>query len=125
MLYNPYMKYQQIQVETASQERLILMMYDGAIKFIKLGKEAIEKRDFSSANEYIKRAEDIVLELKMSLNMDAGGIAKNLSAVYDYLYSRLIEANFNKDTEMLEEVLNHLTDFRNTWVEVFKRAKNP
>ena len=121
---NAYIKYQQMNVETASQEKLIIMMYEGAIKFIKLAMEAIKEKKYDMVNENIKRTEDIIMELMISLNMDAGEVAKNLYNVYNYLYNRLIEANIKKDTEILEEVLKYLMDYKETWEEVFRKVKS-
>lgn len=119
---NPYQKYQQNTVNTATPGELTLMLYNGAIKFLKQGKIAIEKKNIPEANEKICRVQDIVAELMSSLNMDIE-LSKNLFSLYDYMNSRLIEANIQKNTEILTEVEGMLVELRDTWQEVIKANK--
>lgn len=114
---NAYAAYQQNNVMTASKGKLLLMLYDGAIKFLKFSKVSIDEKDLGKANNYIVRAQDIVTELMVTLNMDIE-ISKNLFAIYDYMKYRLIQANIKKDKEMIDEVLNMLSELRDTWVQV-------
>jgi len=124
MINNPYKQFQQTVIETASQEKLILMMFEGAIKFIRQAREAMaEKKKYDLANENLKKAEDIVRELMTSLNMEVGEIARNLYNSYDYIYNRIVDANLKKDPAILDEVLKNLNDFKVTWEEVFRKAR--
>src|SRR5262249_49115281 len=106
MLPNPYQQYRATKVQTAGCVDLIVMLYQGAVKFIRLGIEAIERQDGKAAHENLVRAQDIVVELLGSLNREDGGqIASQLSGVYDYCFRRLILANVKKDPVPAREVL--------------------
>lgn len=111
--------YQHNTVQTASPAKLILMLYDGAIRFCNLGLEGIAEGNIGKANTNIKKAEDIIVQLRMDLDMKYP-IAKEFDQVYDYVYRRLVEANMQKDTVILEEALGHIKTMRDTWVEVMR-----
>lgn len=111
---NAYELYQQNDVYTASQGKLLLMLYDGAIKFLRISKFSIDEKDFSGANKNLLKTQNILTELMCTLNMDYD-ISKRLYGLYDYMKRRLIEANIKKDTKIVDEVLNMLTDLRDTW----------
>ena len=113
--------YQQNSIKTASPARLTLMLYDGAIKFCNIGIEAIEAKDVSKAHENIVKAENIILELRNSLDMKYP-VAEDFDKVYDYVYRRLYEANLKKDAEILKEATEHLKTLRDTWKEVMRRS---
>ena len=113
--------YQQNSIKTASPARLTLMLYDGAIKFCNIGIEAIEANDVSKAHENIVKAENIILELRNSLDMKYP-VAEDFDKVYDYVYRRLVEANMKKDPEILKEALKHIKTMRDTWKEVMRRS---
>ena len=121
-LSNPYQKYQQNTVNTATPGELTLMLYNGAIKFVKQAKQAIEKKDVEDAHNKICRVQDILAELMSSLKMEIE-ISKNLFALYQYMNSRLIDANIQKNVAILEEVEGMLTEIRDTWQEVIKLNK--
>ncbi|ACX51424.1 flagellar protein FliS [Ammonifex degensii KC4] len=116
-------KYLEMAVSTAPPERLLLMLYDGAINFLSRAVEAIEARDFAEANRLIIRVEEIVTELKNSLDPQYE-ISQHLDRLYDYFLSRLFAANVAKDTEVLQEVQKHLRELRDTWAEVISRGAN-
>lgn len=116
---NPYQQYQQQSVMTATPGELTLLLYNGAIKFINLARQAIENKDISSANTNIIRAQDIINELMNTLDMNYD-ISHNMYALYDYMVSRLVDANINKNAAILDEVSELVTDMRNTWAEVIK-----
>lgn len=122
MVANPYQKYQQQSVMTASQEELLLMLYNGCIRFIKLGMQAIEEKDIPGAHTNIVKAQDIILEFMSTLDMRYD-VAKSLMPLYDYLYRRLVEANVGKDAEILKEVLGFVTELRDTWAEAARQLK--
>jgi len=122
MVTNPYQKYQQQSVMTASQEELLIMLYNGCIRFIKLGVRAIEEKDVPGAHTNIVKAQDIILEFMSTLDLRYD-VAKSLMPLYDYLYRRLVEANVGKDARILKEVLGLVTELRDTWVEAAKQLK--
>ncbi|MCL2356660.1 MAG: flagellar export chaperone FliS [Defluviitaleaceae bacterium] len=112
----------QKQVETASKEELTLMLYEGGIKFLNQAVIAVEKNDVVKANNLIQRVEDIVREFQITLNHDYE-VSKHLNLLYDYMYNRLVEANLQKDVEILNEVLGMFREMRDTWKEAMKLAK--
>ncbi|MBB6632585.1 flagellar export chaperone FliS [Cohnella thailandensis] len=120
MINNPYQKYQQASVQTASGPQLLLMLYDGAIRFVRLGIEGINKRNIELANNSLIKAQAIVHELIAGLNYDYP-IAKDLLSLYEYFVHRLIQANIKKDVSIAEEVLNHLLELREAWGEAVKQ----
>ncbi|MFW5807523.1 MAG: flagellar export chaperone FliS [Spirochaetota bacterium] len=116
---NPYDQYKQTQVNTASQGKLIVMLYDGIIRFLKIAAENMVPKTYDVANNTIIRAQDILTELTSSLNMDKGGeIANNLLSLYIYFKKRLLEANMQKDADILKEVIDHTVTLRDAWNEV-------
>lgn len=114
--------YVENQVMTANPAKLIAMLYDGAVDFIEKAKESINNNDYIKANENIKKAQDIIMELNLSLDVERGGeIAKNLRSLYNYFYRRLLEANVKKDTEILDEVKDFIKELSDVWKEAMKR----
>ncbi|MFJ7639472.1 flagellar export chaperone FliS [Peribacillus sp. NPDC097206] len=116
---NPYQSYQQNSVNTASPGELTLMLYNGCLKFILLGKKAIEAGKIEEKNTNILKAQNIVHELMVTLNMDVA-VSKDLMSLYDYMNRRLIDANLKNDIAALEEVEGLVTEFRNTWKEAIQ-----
>lgn len=121
-LPNGYQNYQKNKILTASPAQLTLMLYDGAIKFCNLAIMAIEENDIQKAHNNIKKVERIIEEFRATLNFKYP-VAQDFDNVYKYLYDRLVEANFHKDKEVLEEVLEHLRSMRATWEEVMKHSR--
>lgn len=119
-----YKKYQRTQIETASQKQLILMLYDGAIRFLHLAKEGMAKEDLELAHNALIRSQAIILELLAGLNQDSGEITEGLTALYEYFYQRLVEANRNKDPEIVDEVLPFLQDLRGVWAQINEGNQN-
>lgn len=116
---NPYAAYQNSKIMTASPAELILMLYDGAIKFSNIAVAAIEKNDIEKAHNNIIKTERIILEFRASLDMKYP-VSKDFDVVYEYLIRRLHEANIKKDAEIMEEILKHLRTMRDTWKEVMR-----
>ncbi|NLC52923.1 MAG: flagellar export chaperone FliS, partial [Firmicutes bacterium] len=97
---------------------LILMMYDGAIRFCNQAKNAIEEKKYYEANQLLQRVQAIIDELNYSLNMDAGEIAANLRNLYDFIATKLVEANIKKDIVTIDQMVNLLTELRSSWAEL-------
>ena len=117
--------YQAQSVLTASPGQLILMLYDGALKFLGHAKDALESteegpRRFERINTNLIKAQDIIAELKASLNMEAGEYATNLDRLYDYYLRRLFEANMKKDVKRVIEVEALLRQLRDGWSEMLR-----
>lgn len=119
---NPYDKYQQNSIMTATPEELTLMLYNGAIKFINKAKLSIEKKQMEGAHNNIIRAQDIITHLNVTLDMNYE-ISKNLSQLYDFMLEKLVDANIKKSVEPLDEILPLIEDLRDTWKEAMKKAK--
>jgi len=122
MVTNPYQMYQQQSVMTASQEDLLIMLYNGCIRFIKQGMQAIDDKDVPRAHTNIVKAQDIIVEFISTLDMRYD-VAKSLMPLYDYIYRRLVEANISKDAAILNEALGFVTELRDTWAEAAKLLK--
>lgn len=118
-LRNPYETYQQNSVNTASPGELTLMLYEGCIKFIKRGKKAIEEKNYQEKNTNIIKAQNIIREFMVTLDMQYA-ISQEFMIMYEYMLHRLIEANINNDIEILNEVEELVVGYRDTWKEVIK-----
>ena len=116
-----YDSYRKNKVLTATPGELVLMLYEGAIKFCNIGIVAIENKDYIKANTNIQKAERIVAELRGSLDMKYP-VAKDFDNVYEYIGWVLLQANVKKSKDRLEEALRHLRTMRDTWKEVMKTA---
>jgi flagellar secretion chaperone FliS len=116
---NPYQSYQANSVQTASPGELTLMLYNGCLKFIKLARKAIEEKNVEERNTNLVKAQKIIQELMVTLNMDYE-VAKHMMTMYDYIYRRLVEANIKNDVEILDEVEGYVTEFRDTWKQVIQ-----
>lgn len=123
MLNNPYAKYTNNRITTASPGELTLMLYEGAIKFCNIAITGIEENNVQKTHDNIKKAEAIIRELKITLNHKYP-IAQEFEKVYNYLIRRLHEANIHKDAAILEEVNTHIRSMRDTWKEVMRRCKS-
>lgn len=113
---NLYKNYHNTHVQTADQRKLIIMLFDGMIRFLNKGKIDISARDFENAHQNIQRARDIVSELLATLRPEkAGDLGENLKRLYTYSFNRLVEANLKKDTEMIDEVIHIMSNIREGW----------
>ena len=118
-LPNAYAQYNNSKILTASPAELTLMLYDGAIKFCNIAMMAIEEKDVQKAHENIVKVQKIIDYLRQTLDMKYP-VAKDFDNIYIYLEERLVQANFKKDKEILEECLGHLRSVRDTWKEVMR-----
>lgn len=119
---NPYQQYQNNSVLTASPEELTLMLYNGAIKFCNLGKEAIERKDIQASHNNIIKAQNIIQELRITLDKKYP-IAKEMELLYEFIVNLLIEANLYKDEKKIDDALSLIREFRDTWQEAMKIRK--
>lgn len=124
-MYSSKDAYLENMVRTASPAKLIEMLYQRAVELLKEAEKLIEDKEYMKANENLKKAQDIVTELNLSLDMEKGGqIAQNLRALYNYMFRRLIDANVKKDIEAAREVREMLEELLDAWREVMKKAGN-
>lgn len=120
---NSYSQYQQTQIDTASPERLLLMLYDGAIRFANVAKKALEDKDFSAANTHCLKVQNILNELMVTLDMKVGGeLAQNLFDLYDFMTRQTVQANVSKNPEQLTGVLDILKELREAWMQAAKNV---
>jgi flagellar protein FliS len=123
-VYQQQSKYFENTVNTASPAQLLIMLYDGAIRFCKAGIKAIEERNVEEANRNLVRAQDIILEFVVTVDKSSPH-AEGLVKLYDYFIHRLIEANMKKDKAPVEEVIGYLAELKETWVQAALKMKNP
>lgn len=119
---NPYDKYKNNSVFTATKEELTLMLYDGALKFCNQAIVAVEAKDYEKANDLIIKVENIIREFQLTLNRDYE-ISDSLAPMYEYMHRRLIEGNIKKDNAILEEIRDLIREFRDTWKEAMKLSR--
>lgn len=111
--------YRQNAVQTASPLQLVIMLYDGAIRFLQLAKTAMEEKDLYAQNQNIQKTQKILTELTSCLDMKQGGVvAENLFALYTYCYNQLTEANLLDQKEPIETCIQLLTELRESWTEI-------
>ena len=113
--------YRKAEVNTSDRVKVISLLYDGAINFIKVARKRMELGDLAGKGLYIGKASSVVGELLSSLNMEAGGeIANNLSRLYDFVMDRLINANMKNDEKALDEAEKVLDVLRSAWKDLGK-----
>lgn len=113
---NGFPAYQDVTVTTQSKGRLIVLLYDGAIKFMKLAIKELEANNFEAKGRYIGRAQDIINELNAVLDVDAGGeIAANLRSLYNFMNRRLAQANTARDPQIIREVITLMEELGQSW----------
>jgi flagellar protein FliS len=121
---NAYQKYKSTSIQSAGREKLLLLMYEGAIKFVKKAILACEKKDIAERGHNIGRAYDVILELMNTLDHNVGGeISKNLERLYMYMTDQLTKANIKGDAEPLRDVLKLLEVLHDGWVQAIKKIK--
>lgn len=114
---NPYLKeYRKNQIETATPEKILILLYDGAIQYLNKAKIGLEQDDQPQFHNNLLGCQKIILEFMNTLDMEAGGsLAQNLYRLYQYLYSTLVKTGISKEVNGIDEVLKHLTGLRETW----------
>ena len=114
---NPYLKqYKQNQIETATPEQILILLYDGAIQYLNHAKIALEEDDNEQFQSNMFGCERIIIEFMNTLKLDEGGhFAATLYRLYEYLNKTLITATIIRDVEKIDEVLKHLMNLRETW----------
>ncbi|MEW9093536.1 MAG: flagellar export chaperone FliS [Clostridiaceae bacterium] len=121
---NAYNAYKNNSVNFASREQLLLMLLDGAVKFSKIAKNAIEEKNAKKAHENIIKTENIFYELIASLDVErAGSWGKSLVQIYEFIIQRLVDANIKKDVAIMDEVIPLIEEVRDTWEDAYKISK--
>lgn len=120
----PLSQYQNTQVVTSSPEKILIMLYDGAINFTRIAMDKMDKKDLAGKGMYISKAQAIVAELMNTLNHDVDAdLAKKLERLYLYLIDEYIAANISNGRGHLENVVRIMTMMRDTWVDAVEIAK--
>ena len=117
--------YRDSAILTAPPERLVVMLYDGANRFLIQGATAMRAGDLTVANERLRRAEAIITELRATLDMSAGKVASNLESIYSFCQRLLLEARLKQDAEKIEQVSKLLRELRDAWDEAAGKACSP
>lgn len=111
--------YQKTAVETQDKGRLIIMLYEGAIKFLNRAASDLEAGDYQGKGKNIQKALDIIYELNTVLDMKTGGeIAQNLRKLYNFMIRHLHTANMKKDVQMIRDVIGILSELKQGWEAV-------
>lgn len=118
MITNPYGQYRDVQVQTASPGRLLIMLYDGAIRFANLARRGIETADPKLTYEGMHRTQAILDHLTSTLDPNAGVIATNLAELYEFMGQRLLEANLRRDANAVVEVIGLLEEIRGAYAAI-------
>ncbi|MBE0467415.1 MAG: flagellar export chaperone FliS [Candidatus Desulforudis sp.] len=121
---SPYAQYQQNAILNAKPEKLLILLLNGAVKFIKQADKALENKDIEGAHNTLVKVQDILAYLRGTLNPDYE-IAQNLDALYDYIGERLVQANLKKDREILAEAGRMVEELRETWIQALTPKPAP
>lgn len=122
MVNNAAEAYKRQQIMTATPEALTLMLYNGCLKFMTEGMEHIDNKEWEAANNSIQKAENIISEFRITLNMEYD-IAKQLMPLYNYTYDRLVEGNIKGDTKLVQEAFDIIKELRDAWAQAMKKAR--
>jgi flagellar protein FliS len=121
---NTYKEYKNVQIQTANQGKLLIMLYEGCIKFLRLAKKSLEENNYEMSNTYISKAQNIISELTVNLDRENGGIiAENLAKLYDFMNRQLIQANVKKTVEPIEAVEELMTGLLEAWEQIINKKK--
>ncbi|MCE5187421.1 MAG: flagellar export chaperone FliS [Planctomycetaceae bacterium] len=113
---NGFGAYQETAVLTQNRGRLIVMLYEGAIRFLKQALEELQRKDYAAKGIHIRKALDIIIELNTVLDMENGGqIAQNLRSLYNFMQHHLAEANTKRDPQMIRDVITLLEELHQSW----------
>ncbi|HUU29308.1 MAG TPA: flagellar export chaperone FliS [archaeon] len=116
--------YQSMQIMSSKPEKLILMLYDGALRFIQLAIKGMEKKDIELSHNNLIKTQNILVELMASLNFDKGGeIAGNLFRIYEFMHYTLVQANVKKEVEPVQRIHGQLKKLRDSWYQAMKNIE--
>lgn len=115
MLHTPQTAYKQAAALTSTPSQLLIMLYDGCIRFIRAGVDGIHEGNIEKANNNLIKAQSIIYELIRTLDMKYP-ISEQLARVYEYMIYQLVQANTKKSADNAEEVLAHVMELREAWV---------
>jgi flagellar protein FliS len=119
--------YEHTGISTSSQGKLILLMYEGAAKFTKMAMNCMDSGDIAGKGTYIRKAQDIINELSISLDLKKGGeVSMRLESLYQFILGQLTLANIKSERKALESVLRVLLPLQDAWEQLYRpTADNP
>jgi len=117
-----YEAYKKTRIQTADQGSLILICYDGAITFLKKAKKAQQDDNEETRTDAFSKAQGLLWELVNGLNYDAGEIAYNLEALYNYMIRRIVDADYHRDLDAVDEVVGYLQELRESWEKIIRKT---
>ncbi|MDD6796600.1 MAG: flagellar export chaperone FliS [Clostridiaceae bacterium] len=123
MYQNGYNIYKNNSINYASKEQLLIMLVDGAVKFAKIGRQAIIDKDVKKAHDSLMRTQDIFVELMVSLDTKQAPWMKPLFNIYEFINQKLVEANMSKTVEKMDEVLPLIESVNELWHDVYEQSK--
>ncbi|MBL7190131.1 flagellar export chaperone FliS [bacterium] len=119
---NPFAKYQDVNLSTVNQGKLLLKVYDAAISFVREAKSRMETKDYSGRGLYIDRAFGAINELRITLNFEHNPkLADSLNQLYFFMTRQLSQASLKNDAKLLDDVIVLLSQLRNVWDEAVKK----
>lgn len=121
---NPYAKYANNKITTATPAELTLMLYEGAIKFCNMAKKDMELGEYGNAIGNIQKARKIIVELQSTLDFKYP-VAKDFDLIYTYIFNLMVEVTTKRNQETLDEVLLQLRELRDMWKQIMKQTKQP
>jgi flagellar protein FliS len=123
---NAYAAYQSVQVTTTDRGRLLLMMYEGAIKFLKQAKVGLETNDIAKFCRFLSKGQAIIAELMNTLDFEKGGdIARDLDRLYDFMLFYLTEANLHRDPKRIQKVIGLIDTIYSAYKEIIEVERKP
>jgi flagellar protein FliS len=118
-------KYKQTSITTASRGQIIIMLYEGCLKFLRKALDAMAQNNIAEKGMYIGKAQDIINELNNSLNHDVGGdLTKELERLYDYMFEQTTQANMNNDPQGINTTMKLLETLLDGWREAVAKSGN-
>ena len=124
MSFNPYREYQAATVTGRSAVELVVMLFEGLVRFLEQAKERIQAKDIEGAHELLTKGRKIVMHLITTVNDREGGeAAQRLKALYLFCLEKIVMANFQKSTEEIDEALRVIVILQETWTELETRER--
>ena len=114
--------YRRNQIMNAPPEQLTLLLYNGCLKFIEEGREAVAAKNYEEANVTLQKAQRIISEFRLTLNMEYE-ISHQLMPLYNYAYDRLVSGNIRSDVAQIDEAKEIMSELRDAWVGAMKKAR--
>lgn len=122
---NAHATYQSVQITTTDRGRLLLMMYEGAIKFLKQSKAGLEANDIAKFCRFLSKSQAIIAELMNTLDFEKGGtIARDLDRLYDFMLFYLTEANLYRDAKRITKVIGLLDTIYSAYKDIIEGEKS-